>query len=180
MAWRPSQYLIEGELDNTATRQGHRLDAVRRYEEEGDLQPHGGTFHRDIRRAEVAPQGEGQVDDGDASQRVESHGVVPGRRRWVMAGARSTIVRPKSRCRHRWKYRLAFLRIERLLRESGHRLWRAHTLLVVQAASCRVHRRSPNTGSQITKPSRTVEVRRHILVPFPGRLGHPAVDRPRV
>ena len=37
MAWRPTEYLIEGELDKLDARQGHGLDAVRRIDRESDV-----------------------------------------------------------------------------------------------------------------------------------------------
>jgi hypothetical protein len=65
MAWRPSQYLIEGELDNTEP------EKVTGWMEFAGLKKKvifnlRGTFHRDIRGAKIHLRGEGQADDPEA------------------------------------------------------------------------------------------------------------------
>ena len=67
MAWRPSQYLIEGELDNTTPGQvtGWMQFASLKEKVTFDLK---GNFHRDIRGAKIHLTGEGQADDPEAAQ----------------------------------------------------------------------------------------------------------------
>lgn len=65
MAWRPSQYLIEGELDNTEP------GKVTGWMQFAGLQEKvifhlKGNFHRDIRGAKIHLRGPGQADDPEA------------------------------------------------------------------------------------------------------------------
>lgn len=66
MAWRPSEYLLEGELDNTTP--GKVTGWMRFTGKEGkvtfDLE---GNFHRDIRGAKIRLKGEGCEDDPEAA-----------------------------------------------------------------------------------------------------------------
>lgn len=65
MAWRPTQHLIEGELDNTNPGKvtGWMLFAGMKDKVTFDL---NGNFHRDIRGAKIHLTGDGQADDPDA------------------------------------------------------------------------------------------------------------------
>jgi len=65
MAWRPTQHLIEGELDNTHPGKvtGWMRFAGISQKVIFDLQ---GNFHRDIRGAKIHLTGDGQADDPDA------------------------------------------------------------------------------------------------------------------
>jgi len=65
MAWRPSQYLIEGELDNTTPGKvtGWMQFAGIKDKVTFNLK---GDFHRDIRGAKIHLSGEGQPDDPEA------------------------------------------------------------------------------------------------------------------
>jgi len=67
MAWRPSQYLIEGELDNTTPGKvtGWMQFAGLKEKVTFDLK---GNFHRDIRGAKIHLRCEGQADDPEAAQ----------------------------------------------------------------------------------------------------------------
>lgn len=66
MAWRPTEYLLEGELDNTTP--GRVTGWMRFAGKEGkvtfDLE---GNFHRDIRGAKIHLSGDGREDDPDAA-----------------------------------------------------------------------------------------------------------------
>ena len=70
MAWRPSEYLIAGELDNTEPgkvtgwMQFAGLTAKVTFDLRGD-------FHRDIRGAKVRLTGDGQADDPEAAEYME-------------------------------------------------------------------------------------------------------------
>ena len=66
MAWRPTQHLIEGELDNTTPGKvtGWMRFAGVHEKVIFDLQ---GSFHRDIRGAKIHLIGEGQGDDPNAA-----------------------------------------------------------------------------------------------------------------
>ena len=74
MAWRPTRYLIEGELDNTILgkvtgwMQFAGMDKVMTFDLEGD-------FHRDIRGAKIHFVGHGQKDDPAAAKYM--HGMAP-------------------------------------------------------------------------------------------------------
>jgi hypothetical protein len=70
MAWRPSQYLIEGELDNTTPGKvtGWMRFAGMKDKVTFDLK---GDFHRDIRGAKIHLRGEGQADDPEAAQYMD-------------------------------------------------------------------------------------------------------------
>jgi len=66
MAWRPSRFLIEGELDNT---QPGRVTGWMRF---AGLSPRvtfdlKGDFHRDIRGAQIRLTGQGRDDDPEAA-----------------------------------------------------------------------------------------------------------------
>lgn len=66
MAWRPSAYLIEGELDNTTPGKvtGWSWFAGLNQKVTFDLR---GDFHRDIRGAKIHLRGAGHADDPEAS-----------------------------------------------------------------------------------------------------------------
>jgi hypothetical protein len=66
MAWRPSEYLIAGELDNTTPGKvtGWMRFAGLKHKVTFDL---NGDFHRDIRGAKVRLTGEGQEGDAKAT-----------------------------------------------------------------------------------------------------------------
>ncbi len=66
MAWRPTAYLIEGELDNTTPGRvtGWMRFAGMRDKITFDLK---GNFHRDIRGAKIRLKGEGRQDDAEAA-----------------------------------------------------------------------------------------------------------------
>jgi len=71
MAWRPTEYLLEGELDNT---QPGRVTGWMRFGGMNekvifDLQ---GNFHRDIRGAKIHLTGDGQMDDPEAHSYMAS------------------------------------------------------------------------------------------------------------
>jgi hypothetical protein len=70
MAWRPSQYLIEGELDNTTPGQvtGWMQFAGVKDKVTFDLK---GNFHRDIRGAKVHLTGDGQSGDPEAAEYMD-------------------------------------------------------------------------------------------------------------
>jgi hypothetical protein len=70
MAWRPSQYLIEGELDNTEPGKvtGWMQFAGMKQKVTFDLK---GNFHRDIRGAKVHLTGDGQSDDPEATDYMD-------------------------------------------------------------------------------------------------------------
>ena len=70
MAWRPSQYLIEGELDNTEPGKvtGWMQFAGVKGKVTFDLK---GDFHRDIRGAKIHLRGDGQADDPEAAQYMD-------------------------------------------------------------------------------------------------------------
>ncbi len=69
MAWRPTQYLIEGELDNTVAgkvtgwMQFASLDGTMTFDLAGD-------FHRDIRGAKIRLRGDGQENGSAARNRM--------------------------------------------------------------------------------------------------------------
>ena len=65
MAWRPTQHLIEGELDNTTPGKvmGWMRFAGMNQQVIFDLQ---GDFHRDIRGAKIHLTGDGQPDNPQA------------------------------------------------------------------------------------------------------------------
>ncbi len=67
MAWRPTQYLIEGELDNTAPGKvtGWMRFAGMSERVTFDLK---GNFHRDIRGAKIQFTGDGDEDDPEAGK----------------------------------------------------------------------------------------------------------------
>lgn len=71
MAWRPTQHLIEGELDNTTPGKvtGWMRFAGMKQKVIFDLQ---GNFHRDIRGAKIHLTGDGQADDPEASRYMAS------------------------------------------------------------------------------------------------------------
>jgi hypothetical protein len=66
MAWRPTQYLLEGELDNTMPGKvtGWMRFAGMKDKVTFDLK---GDFHRDIRGAKIHLVGEGREDDPEAA-----------------------------------------------------------------------------------------------------------------
>jgi hypothetical protein len=66
MAWRPSNYLLEGELDNTQPGKvtGWTRFAGLKEQVTFDLE---GNFHRDIRGAKIRFRGDGQSADPDSS-----------------------------------------------------------------------------------------------------------------
>jgi hypothetical protein len=65
MAWRPNEYLIEGELDNTTPGKvtGWMRFAGMKEKVTFDL---NGNFHRDIRGAKIRLKGDGRTDDPEA------------------------------------------------------------------------------------------------------------------
>ena len=67
MAWRPTQYLLEGELDNTTPGKvtGWMRFAGMKDKVTFDLE---GDFHRDIRGAKIRLAGNGKADDPDAAE----------------------------------------------------------------------------------------------------------------
>ncbi len=71
MAWRPTEHLIEGELDNTSPGRvtGWMRFAGMDEKVTFDLQ---GNFHRDIRGAKIHLTGDGQADDPDAGPYMAS------------------------------------------------------------------------------------------------------------
>ncbi len=71
MAWRPTEHLIEGELDNTTPDKvtGWMRFAGMDEKVTFDLQ---GNFHRDIRGAKTHLTGDGQADDPDAGPYMAS------------------------------------------------------------------------------------------------------------
>jgi hypothetical protein len=70
MAWRPSEYLIEGELDNTTPGKvtGWMRFAGLKKKVTFDL---NGNFHRDIRGAKIRLRGEGCEDNQEAASYME-------------------------------------------------------------------------------------------------------------
>jgi len=70
MAWRPSQYLIEGELDNTEPEKvtGWMKFAGMTRKVTFNLR---GNFHRDIRGAKIHLNGAGQANDPEAASYME-------------------------------------------------------------------------------------------------------------
>ena len=74
MAWRPTRYLIEGELDNTIPgkvsgwMQFAGMDKKVTFDLEGD-------FHRDIRGAKIHFVGQGQKDDPAAAKYMDGLAV---------------------------------------------------------------------------------------------------------
>jgi hypothetical protein len=74
MAWRPTQYLMEGELDNTTLGKvtGWMRFAGIAEKVTFDLE---GDFHRDIRGAKVHFVGEGREEDPTAASYMDSFGV---------------------------------------------------------------------------------------------------------
>lgn len=71
MAWRPTEHLIEGELDNTNPGRvtGWMRFAGMNQKVIFDLL---GNFHRDIRGAKIHLTGDGQADDPEASRYMAS------------------------------------------------------------------------------------------------------------
>ena len=69
MAWRPTEYLIEGELDNTTPGKvtGWMRFAGLQNKVTFDL---NGNFHRDIRGAKIRLKGDGQEPDGRAAKNM--------------------------------------------------------------------------------------------------------------
>ncbi len=70
MAWRPHEYLIEGELDNTSP---GRVTGWMRF---AGMEPKilfdlKGDFHRDIRGAKIRFMGDGHPDDARAEKYME-------------------------------------------------------------------------------------------------------------
>jgi hypothetical protein len=67
MAWRPSEYLIEGELDNTTPGKvtGWMQFAGMQQKVTFDLR---GNFHRDIRGAKIRLRGDGSGEDAEAAK----------------------------------------------------------------------------------------------------------------
>ena len=67
MAWRPTQYLIEGELDNTALGNvtGWMTFAGLNEKVTFDLE---GNFHRDIRGAKIHFTGDAYEDNADLNK----------------------------------------------------------------------------------------------------------------
>ena len=65
MAWRPTEYLIEGELDNTTPGKvtGWMRFAGMASNVTFDLR---GNFHRDIRGAKIRFTGDGDAANGEA------------------------------------------------------------------------------------------------------------------
>ena len=70
MAWRPTQYLLEGELDNTTPGKvtGWMRFAGKKDKVTFDL---NGNFHRDIRGAKIRLKGKGDPDDPEAMRYME-------------------------------------------------------------------------------------------------------------
>ncbi len=70
MAWRPTQYLMEGELDNTTPGRvtGWMQFAGMNKKVTFNLK---GDFHRDIRGAKIHLTGEGHADDPEASSYMD-------------------------------------------------------------------------------------------------------------
>ncbi len=70
MAWRPSEYLIEGELDNTTPGKvtGWMRFAGMSEKVTFDL---NGNFHRDIRGAKIRLTGDGDEDDAQAADYMD-------------------------------------------------------------------------------------------------------------
>ena len=71
MAWRPTEHLIEGELDNTQPGRvtGWMRFAGMKERVAFDLE---GDFHRDIRGAKIHLTGDGQMDDPEAHSYMAS------------------------------------------------------------------------------------------------------------
>jgi hypothetical protein len=74
MAWRPSSYLLEGELDNTVTGKvtGWMRFAGMKEKVSFDLK---GDFHRDIRGTKIRLTGSGREDDSEAEEYMASFAV---------------------------------------------------------------------------------------------------------
>ena len=70
MAWRPTRYLLEGELDNTTPDKvtGWMRFAGLKHQVTFALE---GNFHRDIRGAKIRLRGEGRVDDSEAAESMD-------------------------------------------------------------------------------------------------------------
>lgn len=70
MAWRPTRYLIEGELDNTTPGKvtGWMRFAGLKRKMTFDL---NGDFHRDIRGAKIRFRGDGNPDDPEAEKYMD-------------------------------------------------------------------------------------------------------------
>lgn len=70
MAWRPTQYLLEGELDNTNPGKVTGWMKFAGFKERVifDLK---GNFHRDIRGAKIRLTGDGQANDSEAVPYME-------------------------------------------------------------------------------------------------------------
>ena len=75
MAWRPSQYLMEGELDNTTPGQvtGWMKFAGMKGKVTFDLK---GNFHRDIRGAKIHFTGDGREDDAEAASYMDGFALL--------------------------------------------------------------------------------------------------------
>ena len=75
MAWRPTEQLIEGELDNTEPNRvtGWIQFAGLHQKVTFDLE---GNFHRDIRGAKIRFTGEGKADDTEAARYMESFSLT--------------------------------------------------------------------------------------------------------
>jgi hypothetical protein len=74
MAWRPTQYLIEGELDNTEPGKvtGWMQFAGMQGKVTFDLH---GNFHRDIRGAKIQFHGDGREDDPEAASYMDGFAI---------------------------------------------------------------------------------------------------------
>ena len=70
MAWRPTRYLLEGELDNTTTGKvtGWMRFAGMKNKVTFDLK---GDFHRDIRGTRIRFAGDGEEEDVEAASYME-------------------------------------------------------------------------------------------------------------
>ena len=71
MAWRPTRYLLEGELSNVVPKKvtGWMKFAGMKDKVTFDLK---GDFHRDIRGAKIHFVGEGSADDPEAASYMDS------------------------------------------------------------------------------------------------------------
>ncbi|MFH1748251.1 MAG: hypothetical protein ABIG44_14550, partial [Planctomycetota bacterium] len=69
MAWRPTQYLLEGELDNTTPGKvtGWMRFAGMSEKVTFDLK---GNFHRDIRGAKICLKGDGEEPDARVAKNM--------------------------------------------------------------------------------------------------------------
>ena len=74
MAWRPTQYLLEGELDNSIP---GRVSGWMRFAGLPQRVTFSlkGDFHRDIRGTRIHLQGEGQKDDPTAASYMDSFAI---------------------------------------------------------------------------------------------------------